>query len=124
MSKKMLTPLNLLTRSSDPSSGIEGDIYFNTTEKSIKVHNGIVWVAITNSLDPTPFYEHTHTYDGDVHTIDIQNKITFKDINTTGSVSEEIPVIIGFDGGNPNSTTNDPSFHDLTLLDGGNTSGN
>ena len=46
MSKKMLTPLNLLTRSSDPSSGIEGDIYFNTTEKSIKVHNGIVWVAI------------------------------------------------------------------------------
>ena len=124
MSKKMLTPLNLLTRSSDPSFGVEGDVYFNTSEKSIKVHNGIVWVAITNSSDPTPFYEHTHTYDGDVHTIDIQNKITFKDINTQESVSEQIPVIIGFDGGNPNSTTTDPSFHDLTLLDGGNTSGN
>ena len=119
MSKKMLTPLNLLTRSSDPSFGIEGDVYFNTSEKSIKVHNGTVWVAITNSSDPTPFYEHTHTYDGDVHTIDIQNKITFKDINTTTSVSEQIPVIIGFDGGNPNSTITDPSFTDLTLLDGG-----
>jgi hypothetical protein len=123
MSKKLLTPLNLLTRASDPSSGSEGDVYFNTTEKSIKVHNGIVWVAITNSLDPTPFYEHTHTYDGDVHTIDIQNKITFKDINTEASVLEEIPVIIGFDGGNPNSTTNQPSSFDLTLLDGGNISG-
>jgi len=36
MSRKMLTPLNLLTRASDPSSGIEGDIYFNTQDKSIK----------------------------------------------------------------------------------------
>lgn len=124
MSKKLLTPLNLLTRASDPSSGSEGDVYFNTTEKSIKVHNGIVWVSITNSSDPTPFYEHTHTYDGDVHTIDIQNKITFKDINTDASASEEIPVIIGFDGGNPNSTTSQPSFSDLSLLDGGNVSGN
>jgi hypothetical protein len=124
MSRKLLTPLNLLTRASDPSFGSEGDVYFNTTEKSIKVHNGIVWVSITNSSDPTPFYEHTHTYDGNVHTIDIQNKITFKEINTEASVLEEIPVIIGFDGGNPNSTTNQPSLHELSLLDGGNVSGN
>jgi hypothetical protein len=124
MSKKLLTPLNLLTRASDPSSGSEGDVYFNTTEKSIKVHNGIVWVSITNSSDPTPFYEHTHTYDGDVHTINIQDKITFKDINNVASVPEQIPVIIGFDGGNSNSTTINPSLHDLTLLDGGNVSGN
>ena len=124
MSKKLLTPLNLLTRASDPSSGSEGDVYFNTTEKSIKVHNGIVWVSITNSSDPTPFYEHTHTYDGDVHTIDIQNKITFKEINKKSLTQETLPAIIGFDGGNPNSTTYQPSLFDLTLLDGGNISGN
>ena len=35
MSKKILTPLNLLTMASDPSSGTEGDIYFNTDDKSI-----------------------------------------------------------------------------------------
>jgi hypothetical protein len=124
MSRKALVPFKLLTRASDPSNGSEGEVYFNTTDKSIRIHNGLVWVAILKSDDPTPFYEHTHTYDGDVHTIDIQNKITFKDINTTASVSEDIPVIIGFDGGNPSSTTTDPSFHDLTLLDGGNVSGN
>ena len=123
MSKKMLTPLNLLTRESDPSSGSEGDVYFNTVEKSIKVHNGIVWVAITNSSDPTPFYEHTHTYDGDVHTIDIQKKITFKEINNSSLTQETLPDIIGFDGGNPNSTTYQPSLFELTLLDGGNVIG-
>lgn len=124
MSRKALVPFKMLTRASDPSTGSEGEVYFNTTEKSIKVHNGIVWVAITNSSDPIPFYEHTHTYDGDVHTINIQNKVTFKDINTVASVSEQIPVIIGFDGGNPDSTTSQPSLFDLTLLDGGNVSGN
>jgi len=70
MSKKMLTPLNLLTRASDPSSGIEGDVYFNTSEMVIKVHNGITFVAITatptNSL---PFYEHTHGPDGEVNSV-------------------------------------------------------
>ena len=124
MSKKMLTPLNLLTRASDPSSGHEGDVYFNTTSKSIKIHNGEVWVAITNSSDPTPFYEHTHTYDGDVHTINVQDKITFKEINNKTLTQETLPDIIGFDGGNPNSTTSQPSLFDLTLLDGGNISGN
>jgi hypothetical protein len=124
MSKKMLVPFKLLTRASDPSIGSEGEVYFNTTDKSIRIHNGLVWVSILKSDDPTPFYEHTHTYDGDVHTIDIQNKITFKEINTVASVSEQIPVIIGFDGGNPDSTTSQPSLFDLTLLDGGNVNGN
>jgi hypothetical protein len=124
MSKKLLTPLNLLTRASDPSSGSEGDVYFNTSEKSIKVHNGIVWVSITNSSDPTPFYEHTHTYDGDVHTIDIQNRITFKETNLNSINDETLPVIIGYDGGNPNSTITQPSLFDLTLLDGGSVNGN
>jgi len=124
MSRKFLSALKFLIRDTDPSSGSIGDTYFNSVDKSIRIHNGSTWVSIIKSDDPIPFYEHTHTYDGDVHTIDIQNKITFKDINTQESVSEQIPIIIGFDGGNPNSTTIDPSFHDLTLLDGGNTSGN
>ena len=123
MSRKFKSLLNLTTLSSDPS-GSEGDVFFNTVEKALKIHNGTTWVTLAKNDDPTPFYMHTHTYDGDVHTIDIQNKITFKDINTQESVSEQIPVIIGFDGGNPNSTTTDPSLHDLTLLDGGSPSGN
>ena len=124
MSTRFLTPLNLFTSSTNPVTGTEGDVYFNTIDKSIRIYNGSSWVSIIKSEDPTPFYEHTHTYDGDVHTINIQDKITFENINTQGSVTEQIPVIIGFDGGNPNSTSINPSLYDLTLLDGGNVSGN
>jgi hypothetical protein len=124
MSKKFLTPLNLFTNNSDPVYGTEGDLYFNTSDKSIRIYNGQTWVSIVKSDDPTPFYEHTHTYDGDVHTINVQEKITFKEINTAESTVETIPVIIGIDGGNPNSTVPNPSLQDLTLLDGGNINGN
>ena len=118
MSKKFKSLLNLTTLSSDPN-GSEGDVFFNTVEQALKIHNGTTWVTLAKNDDPTPFYMHTHTYDGDVHTIDIGNQVTFKEINTEPSVQEQIPVIIGFSGGNPNSTITDPSFTDLTLLDGG-----
>jgi hypothetical protein len=62
---------------------------------------------------------HTHSYDGDVHTVNLQDTITFTEINNNQSVNETIPAIIGFDGGEPNSIYSDPNFADLTLLDGG-----
>lgn len=118
MAKKFLTPLNLMTRASDPS-GSEGDLFFNTTEKALKIHNGTTWVTLAKNEDPTPFYMHTHTYDGDVHTIDVGNQITFKEINLNSIADEDLPVIIGIDGGNANSILIDASLQNLTLLDGG-----
>jgi hypothetical protein len=119
MSKKFLTPLNLLTMASDPSSGTEGDTYFNTTDKSIRIHNGNVWVTILKSDDPVPFYEHTHSYDGPVATIDIQNPISLGGNSVGGSALQNIPVIIGTDGGDPNAIYTDPSQSNLSNLDGG-----
>lgn len=123
MSRKMKVPLNLLTMPSDPLNGSLGDIYVNTLTKNIRIYNGTTWIDLTpGSTDPTPFYLHTHSYDGDVHTITLDNKVTFgvnNDINNEESVSEEIPVIIGFDGGDPNSSYGTPSYQQLTLLDGG-----
>lgn len=119
MSKKILTPLNLLTMASDPSSGTEGDIYFNTDDKSIRIFNGITWVTIVKSDDPVPFYEHTHTYDGDVHTINIQDPILLGKNVDGNSVLENIPVIIGEDGGSPNSIFTRQSQSNLSNLDGG-----
>ena len=123
MSRKFKSLLNLTTLTDDPTTAIAGDVYFNTTSKNIKIYNGLTWVDLTpGSTDPAPFYMHTHTYDGDVHTITIDDKVTFgvnNDINNEASVIEEIPAIIGFDGGEPNSIYSDPNFADLTLLDGG-----
>ncbi len=115
---KLKSLLNLATLASDPA-GSEGDVFFNTTEKALKIHNGAIWVTIATNTDPAPFYLHTHTYDGAIHTIDIENPITFRDINTTASVSETLPKITGFDGGQPSDVVEDPSFLELSLLDGG-----
>jgi hypothetical protein len=120
MSRKMKVPLNLLTLSVNPLSGTEGDVYFNTTTKNIRIYNGAVWVDVTPaSTDPTPFYMHTHTYDGDVHTIDVSNPITFTVINDKSLVEETLPGIIGLDGGNASSNITSPTLTNLTLLDGG-----
>lgn len=121
MSRKFKSLLNLTTLAADPI-GSEGDVFFNTTDKSLKIHNGIVWVTISSNTDPIPFYMHTHTYDGDVHTIDIQNPVSFKEINNENpaTVTEELPIISGVDGGAPSSTQDaSPTFFELTLFDGG-----
>lgn len=117
MSRKFKSLLNLTTLPSDPT-GSEGDVFFNTTDKTLKIHNGTTWVAIASNTDPAPFYMHTHTYDGDVHTINLENKIDFKDIDGSGTV-ETLPVIIGIDGGTSSSNVDAPSYSNLTLLDGG-----
>lgn len=118
MSRKFKSLLNLLTLPSDPI-GSEGDVFFNTTEKALKIHNGLTWVNIAKSDDPTPFYMHTHTYDGDVHTIDIANQITFLETNTQSISSESLPKVNSYDGGNASSEVENPSSGNLTLLDGG-----
>lgn len=120
MAKKFKSLLNLLTLAEDPLVGSSGDVYFNVTSKNIKIYNGAMWVDLTpGSTDPAPFYMHTHTYDGDVHTINLQETIDFSNINENASVEEDIPVIIGIDGGSPNSNYNNVSYTQLTLLDGG-----
>jgi hypothetical protein len=48
-----------------------------------------------------------------------KKKIKFDEFNENQSVQEEIPVIIGVDGGAPNSIINNASYSELTLLDGG-----
>jgi hypothetical protein len=121
MAKKFKSLLNLLTLAEDPVSGSTGDVYFNVTSKNIKIYNGAMWVDLTpGSSDPAPFYMHTHSYDGNVHTVNLQQTINFDtDINNNASVLETVPAIIGLDGGTPTSSYVKPSYTELTLLDGG-----
>ena len=116
----MKVALNLYTSATDPADGKLGDIYVNTTTTNLRVHNGITWIDLTPASDvPSLFYMHTHTYDGDVHTIDVENPIDFTEINTIASPEETIPVIIGLDGGSPEDNVINPLFSNLSLLDGG-----
>jgi hypothetical protein len=120
MAKKFKSLLNLLTLAEDPLVGSSGDVYFNVTSKNIKIYNGSIWVDLTPaSDDPAPFYMHTHAYDGDVHTVNLNETIYFDNLNKNSGVEETIPVIIGIDGGSPNSNYSNASYTELTLLDGG-----
>jgi len=40
------TSVNVPQHSSDPSGASQGDMYYNTTASTMKVHNGSVWTAI------------------------------------------------------------------------------
>ena len=124
MSRQMLVPLRLLALSTDPVFGQVGEIYINTVTKNLRVHNGTTWIELTPpSTDPTPFYMHTHTFDGNVHTIDVQNKITFKETNTSDSPDLVLPLVIGYDGQSPSTSNQGGTFENQTLLDGGNPEG-
>lgn len=117
----MKVALNLLTVASDPENAKSGDVYFNILSKNLRIYNGDIWIELTPpSTDPTPFYRHTHTFDGDVHTIDIQNPITFMEYNEIASPAAILPEVIGVDGGDPSSTITDPSWENMTLFDAGN----
>jgi hypothetical protein len=119
MSRKMLVPLRLLALDSDPEYGQEGEVYINTVTKNLRVHNGSIWIELTPpSTDPTPFYMHTHTFDGDVHTIDVQHKVDFKNLNSSGPALE-LPQIIGYDAGSPFDNVVNPTWKDQTLFDPG-----
>ena len=121
----MKVALNLLTSMANPDIATVGDIYFNVVSKNLRIYNGLDWIELTPpSTDPTPFYMHTHTFDGQVHTIDVQNKITFKETNTGSTPDTVLPLIKGYDGQTPSSLNDGGTFADQTLLDGGNPEGN
>jgi hypothetical protein len=46
ISRRFLQPINLLNAASDPSTAIQGDIYYNTSLDSIKYYDGSQWNEI------------------------------------------------------------------------------
>ena len=45
-SKKFLNPINLVNLANDPSSPVEGEIYYNTTSDTVKVYANGAWASI------------------------------------------------------------------------------
>jgi hypothetical protein len=46
VAKKYLTPIAPPSLASDPASGVNGAIYYNTTANVLKFYNGTTWTAI------------------------------------------------------------------------------
>ena len=38
--------LNIKPKASDPSTAVEGDIYYNSTTHKLKVYNGTAWIDL------------------------------------------------------------------------------
>jgi hypothetical protein len=47
MAKKFLTPIGLVSLPSDPASGSEGQLYFNTTIDVVKIYSNGIWSELT-----------------------------------------------------------------------------
>lgn len=50
MARKFLTPIKLTNLTSDPGSGSEGELYFNSTDKDIKFYSDSQWSSLTSSI--------------------------------------------------------------------------
>ena len=50
MAKKFLTPLGLVSLPSDPVTGSEGQLYFNTTDDVVKVYANNAWTTLTGGV--------------------------------------------------------------------------
>jgi hypothetical protein len=48
MSKRFLTPISLLNSLSDPASGSDGDMYFNTISNKIRIYYSSSWHDSSN----------------------------------------------------------------------------
>jgi hypothetical protein len=48
MAKRFLTPINMPSRTTDPATASDGDLYFNTSLNVIKVYYDLAWNAISS----------------------------------------------------------------------------
>lgn len=144
MAKKFLTPVAPPALSSDPASGVEGAIYFNSSTNALKFYNGTSWVELsqaggataasairTLSSAPSSPSEGDVYFDTVENVIKMYNGVSWSDVGgpkaildhvhnydgTVGYVNYGTMVnesIVSYDAGNASST----SFNDI--LDGGN----
>lgn len=56
---KFLSPIDVVTATADPGSGTVGEMYFNTTDNVLRVHNGTAWTYADDFIIP-------YTYQGNL----------------------------------------------------------
>jgi hypothetical protein len=65
MSKQFKVPVNLVQLTTDPSTALAGDIYFNSVSSKIKFYSGTEWLEVGAGAGGGTT-NHTHDYNGNV----------------------------------------------------------
>jgi hypothetical protein len=68
MAKRFLTPLNLSNLASDPATGSEGDLYFNTTNDVVKIYVNGAWTELQGGGGGSVIYSPEQP---DINTLDV-----------------------------------------------------
>ena len=68
MAKRFLTPLNLSNLASDPATGSEGDLYFNTTNDVVKIYVNGEWTELQGGGGGSVIYSPEQP---DINTLDV-----------------------------------------------------
>lgn len=66
MSRTFLVPVRISPLASNPASGTEGDIYYNTADDTLRYYTGSVWVSILTTTAAASAYQ---PLDGDLTAI-------------------------------------------------------
>jgi hypothetical protein len=103
MAKRFLTPLNLPNLASNPETGAEGDLYFNTVDSVIKIYIGGDWVdlqggggsVIGGTNINVNYNEESNTYtvntNSDLENIDSISTPNFIEFNTEFTPDNGMP---------------------------------
>lgn len=83
--------------SSEPLNAIEGQIYFDSVLKTVKVYNGTAWYQVAG---PHVILDHVHSYDGNVARV-IDNQYVYAILNLDGGYASTVNFSgQAYDGGN------------------------
>jgi len=66
MSRQFKVPVNLVQLTTDPTTALAGDIYFNSTSSKIKFYSGTEWLEVGAGAGGGGTTNHTHDYNGNV----------------------------------------------------------
>jgi hypothetical protein len=66
MSRQFKVPVNLVQLTTDPSTALAGDVYFNSVSSKIKFYSGTEWLEVGAGAGGGGTTNHTHDYNGNV----------------------------------------------------------
>ena len=80
--KKFQVPINLVNLPSDPATGSEGDMYFNTTNNVVMIYSGGSWIPVGSTLTQeqiqdyvAPLFTHNNHTNASVTYEDLLNEL-------------------------------------------------